>query len=363
VSGRGPPGRRWQRTGKAGSAQDLGPGVLVRRWCAFVALLSATSMALAGPLAVHAPDGVRWRLNDDDDPPLLERYLPTGSLDPGFGRNGRLTLDFGGADATVAALRVDTAGRLWIAATTTGTGSSSPMVMRLQASGLPDPAWGAGGRSIATPVGQRLMVVDLLPQADGSAWVAGNLFGTQGENDAGLWHLKPDGTLDYGFGPGGLWRRAGGERSRALSLTAGPDNAVALGLDLLGSRQPGREVYLVRPGARTPERASGISRPRNEDDDDDVYLLWTGLVWVWRPGPQTADLSGQPVATVAAPAASMPGSSGEAGHIALNPFSEVPASSAVVPAAAAAEDLPWGWIAGGIAGLALLLAAWWRGRG
>ncbi|MGM9485958.1 hypothetical protein ACS5PM_01305 [Ideonella sp. YS5] len=328
-------------------------------------LVLAGGAALAGPLVVRAPDGARWRLNDDDDPPLLEHYLPSGTLDPSFGRNGRLTLDFGGTDATVAAIRVDTGGRIWVAATTTGTGSSSPMVVRLQASGQPDMAWGAGGRSIATPVGQRLMVVDLLPLSDGSAYVAGNLFGPQGENDAGLWHLKPDGTLDYAFGPGGLWRRAGGERSRALSLAAAPGNAVvALGLDVLSSRQPGREVYVVRPDGRAPERAPGVFRPRNEDEDEDeAYLVWGGAAWVWRQGVQTADLSGQAVpAAMSAVPANVPASSTEAGHIALNPFSEVPAASAAMPQAPAAEDLPWGWIAGGLAGLGLLLAAWWRGR-
>lgn len=324
-------------------------------------LALAGSNVLAGPLAVRAPDGVRWRINDDEDPPLLERTLPTGALDPSFGRNGRLPLDFGGGDADVAALRVDTSGRIWIAATTAGTGNSSPMVMRLQASGAPDPSWGAGGRTIATPAGQRLTLVDLLPQADGGAWVAGHLFGPLGENDAGLWHLKPDGTLDYGFGPGGLWRRPGGERSRALSLAEGPDGVAALGLQVLGTRQPGREVYLARPGAQAPERSPVIFRAPNEDDDD-VYLQWGGRGWLWRQGLQVAELSGQPVPSLAAAPASVPGSSGEAGNIALNPFSEVPAASADAPPPAPADELPWGWILGGIGGLAALIVAWWRGR-
>jgi hypothetical protein len=329
---------------------------------ALLLALAAGGLALAGPMVVRAPDGVRWRVNDDDDPPLLERTLPTGALDPAFGRNGRLPLDFGGADANVAALRVDTSGRIWIAATTAGTGSSSPMVMRLQANGAPDMSWGAGGRSIATPVGQRLMLVDLLPQADGSAWVAGNLFGPQGENDAGLWHLKPDGTLDYGFGPGGLWRRPGGERSRALSLAAAADGAAALGLEVLGNRQPGREVYLARAGVQAPERAPGPMLTPNEDEDDDVYLQRSGPAWAWRSGAQVAELSGLPLAPTAAVPASVPANPGDAGHIALNPFSEAPAASAIAPAVPA-EDLPWGWIAGGLAGLALLFGAWWRGRG
>jgi hypothetical protein len=326
------------------------------------------SAAMAGPLAVRSPDGSRWRINDDDEPQLLERYLANGTLDPGFGRNGRLPLDFGGADATVAALRVDSAGRIWVAATTTGSGTSSPMVLRLQPEGVPDVRWGAGGRSIAMPAGQRLVVVDLLPQADGSAWVAGNVYGPRGENEAGLWRLKADGALDYAFGPGGLWRRPGGERSRALSLAEGGDDTVALGVDVLGSRPPSREVHLVKTDSRTPERAPGTFRPGNDEeedeDEDEVYLLRSGLAWVWRTGPQTAEISGRPAAMVAAAApASVPASSGDAGHIALNPFSEATAASAISPAVAPADELPWGWIGGGLAGLVLLLGAWWRGRG
>jgi len=338
----------------------------MRPVAAALLLALAAGAAMAGPLAVRSPDGSRWRINDDDEPPLLERYLPTGTLDPGFGRNGRLPLEFGGADATVAALRVDAAGRIWVAATTSGSGTSSPMVLRLQPDGVPDMRWGAGGRSIAMPAGQRMMVVDLLPLPDGSAWVAGNLYGPRGENEAGLWRLKADGTLDYAFGPGGLWRRPGGERSRALSLAEGAADAVALGVDVLGSRPPSREVHLVKPDARTPERAPGTFRPGNEEEEeeDEVYLLWSGLSWVWRAGPQTAEISGRPVATAAAAApASVPASPGDAGHIALNPFSEATAASAVSPAVAPGDELPWGWIAGGLAGLVLLLGAWWRGRG
>lgn len=335
-------------------------------WAGAATALLFCAGTLAGPLDVRGPDGTRWRVNDDNEPSLLERKLPGGKLDNAFGRDGRLTLDLIGQEGMVAALRVETTGRIWLGVTSMASGTSSPMVLRLQANGHTDNSWGAAGRSIASPVGQRLMVVDLLPMADGGAWVAGTLYGTQGENDTGLWRLKPNGTLDYGFGAGGLWKRPGPERSRPLSLAAGPDGLVALGVDVLTGREPGREIYVVGPNDRQPRLEPMPSSPRNEDDDyEDSYLLWGGMGWVWRQGLQTAELAGLPALTMARLPATPPSAAqGELGHIALNPFASADtAATSTPPPAPPAEELPWGWLLAGAGGLLALLAVWWRGRG
>ena len=329
--------------------------------CIAAWLLAASASALAGPMAVRAVDGTRWAINDDDDPPLLERHTPNGALDPAFGRAGRATLEFGGADVNINALRVETSGRIWVAGTTSGSGLSSPVIQRLQANGQPDTSWAVGGRSSAMPAGQRLMVVDMLPQADGSAWVTGNLFGPQGESDAGLWHLRPDGALDYGFGFGGLWKRPGGERSRALSLAAGPDGTIAVGLEVLGPSAH-REIYRVAPRdqPRLDPRPGGLTN----DDDDEPFLVWIGIGFTWRPGPQTAELAGLPVLVANALAASTPFATSEAGHTALNPFSDpAPAASAPAVPDTTTDGLPWGWLLAGAAALVALAVFWRRGAG
>ncbi|HEX5684001.1 MAG TPA: hypothetical protein VFY73_08190 [Ideonella sp.] len=331
---------------------------------AALALCLFHAVVLAGPMAVRGPDGTHWRVNDDEEPSLLERKLPGGALDTAFGKAGRLALDFGGIDASVAVLRVDTSGRIWLGVTSLATGTSSPMVQRLQANGMADTSWGAAGRSIASPVGQRLMVVDLLPADDGGAWVTGTLYGSQGENDTGLWRLKPNGALEYGFGAGGLWKRPGLERSRPLSLAAGPDGVVALGVDVLTGPKPGREVYVVGPKDRQPRLAPMPGGPTSDDDDDDVYLLWGGLGWLWRTGLQTAELSGLPALTMTpAPAAAVAPAPGEAGHIALNPFARVDAAASAATTPPVDDDLPWGWLLAGGVGLLGLFTVWWRGRG
>jgi len=321
-------------------------------------LAACSSLALAGPLAVRSESGVQWRVNDDDDPSLVEQRSANGKLDPGFGRAGRVELALGSADVMVAALRVDASNRLWIAATTVGGGVSSPVILRLRADGLPDSTWGPGGRNIAAPAGQRLVVADLLPQADGSCWVAGNLIGSQGEQTAALWRLKPDGSLDHGFGAGGVWRRAGGDASRSLSLAEGPEGSIGLGLEVLAGRQPGREILPLPRDARQP--GPGPLQPARDDDDDEAFVLWDGATWQWRDGPQTAGLSGLPprVSAAAAPPAGPPS---EAGHTALNPFSEDRAASAAAAEPAAPDEPPWAWL---LAGAALLMGAfvWWRGR-
>lgn len=318
--------------------------------------------AMAGPMDVRGPDGTRWKINDDNEPSLLERRLPGNKLDPAFGQNGRLLLDIVGTEANIDALRVDTTGRIWLGATSLASTSTSPMVLRLQANGQPDTSWGAAGRSSANPVGQRLMVVDLLPAADGSAWVTGTLYGSQGENDAGLWHLKANGTLDYGFGSGGIWRRTGNERSRPLSLAAGPDGVIALGIDVLTGSKPGREIYVIRPNERQP-RLEVASETAESDEDEDGYLLWGGQRWIWRNGQQSAELSGLPVLAMGEAMASAPDNpQGEVGHAGLNPFTVLDNTPAPPPPPPPADELPWGWLIAGLGGLIALLAFWWRGR-
>lgn len=325
-----------------------------------LALLAGS--ALAGPLSVRGTDGTRWRINDDDDPLHLERYAPGGGLDPAFGRSGRQALDFGGKDVDVTALRVEVSGRIWVAGTTLGS-PSGPIVQRLQASGLLDAGWAVGGRSTATPAGQRLSVVDMLPMADGSVWLAGNLVGSQGESDAGLWRLQPDGGLDYGFGIGGLWRRPGPERTRALSLAVGPNGSIAIGLEVLTGRAPGREIHEWTAGEKQLHPAPGNAASQDEDDDE-AFVLWMGRSWVWRPGPQVASLTGLPVwvASGAAPVVA-PAAPSDAGHIGLNPFAQAEAAASATPLPEApADELPWGWLLAGLAGVGAMLFFWRRGQ-
>lgn len=324
-------------------------------------LLAACTAAAAGPLTVRGTDGTRWRINDEDEPIHVERNLANGALDTRFGRNGRQPLDFGGKDVDITALRVDTAGRIWLAGTTLSGGVSSSLVQRLRPDGALDAAWAVGGRSTAAPAGQRLMVEDMLPVADGSVWLAGNLIGSQGGNDAGLWRLTPDGGLDYGFGVSGVWRRPGVERSRARSLAAGPNGSIALGVELLVTREGAMEIYELQASQKQPLLAPG--NHMMQEDDDEAFVLWTGRGWAWRPGPQVAELTGLPMLAAGTPAATAtPAVASDAGHTALNPFAQADqAASAPALPDAPIDELPWGWLLAGLVGAGAMLFFWRRG--
>ncbi len=346
--------------GRLGSGPALGKHKSRRLRAVAAGLTLAAAPAWAGPMQALGPDGARWKLNDDTDPTRLERRAMSGGFDPSFGRDGRVDIDGAGEDANFSALRVDQLGRAWVGATVTGSGTASPWIQRRQPDGQVDTRWAVGGRSTTSPVGQRVNLVDLLPQADGSLWVSGNLYGTQGDSTAALWRLKPDGSLDYNFGVGGVWRRPGADRSRAMSLAAGPAGSVAIGVELLSGRTGEREVYIVPAGAREP-RGAPVGTTGQEDSDDEAFVLFDGRGWQWQPGPQTAGVAGAAVEVAQAPAWP-PSAPNDVGHIALNPFAgQDTAASAPTAPAPVADDTPWAWWAAGIAALVGLAAVWrWR---
>ena len=320
-------------------------------------LLLGAGPAAAGPLVVRAPDGSDWRINEDDDT-RLERHTPDGKLDARFGKGGWVGYTLGHADAGTAALRVEASGRIWLAGTSSASGTPGPVVMRLLPDGAADSAWGAGGRDSAAPPGQRLVVVDLLPMPDGSVWLAGNALASPGGQHAAVWRLKPDGSLDFKFGAGGLWQRPGRERSRAISLAEAPDGGVAFGLETAEGDKTLREIYLLPPGGAAPQ--AGERSVSDDDDEEDDYLEWSGSGWRWDSGDQVAGVSGlalaaaQPVADEAASGAADPG------HGGFNPFG---VASAPPPVEMPAEERPWGLMLGGAAAVLALLGLWgWRAR-
>jgi len=328
-----------------------------RARAALCSLLLLAVPAWAGPLAVRAADGSEWRVNEDDAT-RLERRTADSKLDPRFGQGGLAEYTLGHSDAGTAALRVDAAGRPWVAGTSSASGTSGPVVMRFAADGKVDTAWGVGGRSSATPPGQRLVVVDLLPRRDGSVWLAGNALTAPAGQHAAVWRLKPDGSLDFKFGAGGLWQRAGRDRSNAVSLAEAPDGSLALGVELAEGNRTRREIYLLPSDGSAPQ--VGETSVSDDDDEDDDYLEWAGQGWRWESGDQVAGLSGlagTPAPEASAAAGSEPSETGQAG---FSPFGTASAAPVFEPPA---EERPWGLILGGGGAVLALLALWgWRAR-
>ena len=196
----------WRRATRTLSGEQDGrykERILIRRLppsrvvARFVVLaLAATTLALAAPSCAHAapgdldatfgnggvaalPNAVRelrlplngpLRMPDGKlvyygtaSPPfsnlpqqaLIERFLPDGTRDSGFGSNGRVVLD-DVSDIVEGALTVQSTGHL-IAFISTSTGS---IARRFDASGAVDPNWGASFAGLGSMTSSNQAMVD-----------------------------------------------------------------------------------------------------------------------------------------------------------------------------------------------------------
>jgi uncharacterized delta-60 repeat protein len=128
----------------------------------------------------------------------LARYHPDGSVDHGFGGDGKVTTDFGGPADVAFAVALQADGKIVAA----GRGSDLPntasrgfAVARYNADGTPDATFGAGGRTIL-PVGSIAEAVVVQP---GGRIVVGGSTGRSGSWNFALVGLAPDGSLDSVF--------------------------------------------------------------------------------------------------------------------------------------------------------------------
>jgi uncharacterized delta-60 repeat protein len=139
------------------------------------------------------------------------RYLPNGSLDPGFSGDGRSIVpvgtdpDFPWDEATSLALQPD--GRLVAAgwAIRRGTGYEDVAVVRLTPAGAADPSFSADGRQTltASPVGETSAANAVALQANGKIVTAGRTVARHSDLnplDFGLARFEPDGDPDARFG-------------------------------------------------------------------------------------------------------------------------------------------------------------------
>ena len=167
----------------------------------------------------------------------VTRLNADGTPDRGFGTNGAATVNFGGTTfATTAALLAN--GKIVVA----GSGSSQPVVTRLQPGGTLDTTFGAGGK--ATVQGTIAHIEGMALQENGRIVIAGtNGLGTPW--DVGIARLDNDSPAAGGPGGGGPGPGGGGKsvprcsgkrativgtgRSERLKGTRRADVIVALG--------------------------------------------------------------------------------------------------------------------------------------
>jgi uncharacterized delta-60 repeat protein len=144
------------------------------------------------------------------------RFFPNGVLDPGFGVGGVATLDIPGAGFDIARdVAVDPQGRVLVAGIATkATGPepfSSMTIVRWTTSGAPDPSFGENGVVKVNRTGSPLITAAPVQSSANAIAVdgAGQIFvggsaGTGSRFDPIVAKLRGDGSLDPGFGVGGV---------------------------------------------------------------------------------------------------------------------------------------------------------------
>ncbi len=175
---------------------------------------------------------------------LLVRYNGDGSLDMGFGTGGFVFYDGGGNDRGLGlALQGD--GKIVVTGYTYSGAQRDVLLLRYDSRGALDAAFGTGGvvtyssPGSATDIGFGVVV-----QADGAIVVVGETSnGT--DQDALVLRYTAGGSLDNGFGSGGVFRYAGpAGMDRAFAVAIQKDGKICVtGATVVNSKD---DVLLFR---------------------------------------------------------------------------------------------------------------------
>jgi uncharacterized delta-60 repeat protein len=163
----------------------------------------------------------------------VARLNANGAFDTTFGTGGIAAVDFGGTEFGEAIAR-QADGRILVVGRSSAAGA---VVARLRATGVLDPDFGGDGR-VTLPGGGSVNAV--LVQPDRNIVVAGN---ASGSATMTVTRLKPDGSLDMGFGSAGTTTVAFGSLANPLGGAARqPDGKIVIA----GYTQDGEDVAVAR---------------------------------------------------------------------------------------------------------------------
>ncbi len=181
-----------------------------------------------GRSMVLQPDGkivvAGYAANGVDDDFALVRYQADGALDATFGSGGKVTTAMGSGEDRAIAVVLQADGRIVLAGFSGVGGAYDYAVARYQADGTLDASFGAGGKVI-TPVGTDAdWAYGMAVQEDGKIVVGGESRVTISGGGATLRYslvrYLADGTLDGSFGSGGVMVSTVGGRNMCLALQA-----------------------------------------------------------------------------------------------------------------------------------------------
>jgi uncharacterized delta-60 repeat protein len=170
---------------------------------------------------------------------LMTASVSTAAVDPTFGDAGKVLFDGAGMADWAQTVAVQADGKTLVAGMTTfADGSRHGILIRLDVDGSFDESFGTGGRAVLTAAGSEIdEFASIVVQPDGkiiaggNAWVSGSAFGVV--------RFNADGSLDAGFGAGGVsvadFTQFNDSLSRVVIGPAG--KIVAVGSAKVGSNQ------------------------------------------------------------------------------------------------------------------------------
>jgi len=167
--------------------------------------------------------GEAFRANQYDF--ALVRYNSNGSLDNGFGTNGKVLVDIGFQDKT-GSMVVQPDGKIVVA----GRDVSDFVILRFNIDGTLDSAFGNGGKVITDFGGMSDYAYSVMLQSDGKIIAAGdsNSFGLQQVSFV-MARYTPNGSLDMNFGNDGKVILTGDTYGTGFSGVLQPDGRIVFG--------------------------------------------------------------------------------------------------------------------------------------
>ena len=133
----------------------------------------------------------------------LLRYNTDGSLDMNFGVGGKAIATFGTNYAGASAILIQTDGKILVAGSARNEDSPTDSALaRFNPNGSLDTSFGTGGKVIVALSSGDDYFRSVVIQSDGKIIAVG--FGRQANNDFVLARYNTNGSLDTGFGTGGI---------------------------------------------------------------------------------------------------------------------------------------------------------------
>jgi uncharacterized delta-60 repeat protein len=158
--------------------------------------------ALAG---VRQPDGKLVLAGSAGDDFAIARLLESGEPDPTFGGDGVSTLDFFGLDDSAASVVLQPDGKLTISGSAGNPfGTRNIAIARFKVDGTLDSGFGDAGRVIVASHGGRDDARSMVQLPDGDLMIAGGTTDSSGSTNPILVRVNEDGSLDRAFGAEGI---------------------------------------------------------------------------------------------------------------------------------------------------------------